>query len=982
MKHTSRLTAALAAGVLCAGTAVTAAPVVAAAPTASPAALADAPLINEFVTDTVGTDIHEYVEVLVPAGVDPATLTVISVEGDQNTRQGTVLTADRLTEVDTDGRALVERSFQNGSISFLLVSGEVSTGQQLDEVLDSLTVHDAVGVVDGGAGDRSWGHLLEAGFDGRGTTVGGASRVPDAGADWVRNDADGAGLLRDGAPVAGTPEDGEARNTPGAANEFAAASGPVEPIGPGPGCEVPATAVHEVQGSGDSSPLAGEQVTVRGVVTGVFQTGGFDGYYLQQTDDTADADPATSEGVFVHAPGAAEVTEGQLLTVRGTVSEHYGMTQISQDEASDCGTAVLPAPTELTFPITDLEPLEGMRTTLEEAVVLETYEYARYGSIVVGPERQFTPSAVHAPESAEAQALWEENLTHRITVDDGRSVQNPDPALHPGGGAFTLENLFSGGDTLTDLTGVLDYRYDTWALQPTQDAGYTDTVARPEVPEVGGDVTVAAFNVLNYFTTLGDRGAATAADFQRQKAKIVAAILELDADVVGLLEIENNDDVALQDLVDGLNEAAGEQRYAALETGVIGTDAITTAMIYQPAAVTPVGAHRVLDSSVDPRFDDTTNRPALAQTFAPVLAEGTTAQLEQFTVVTNHLKSKGSACAGDPGELNHLTGNCDQVRTDAAEALVDWTAQLPNAVIMGDLNSYDHERPIRTLVDGGFTDLKKAFEGEYAYSYVYDGMLGYLDYALADAALTPHVTGAASWHINADEVPLIGYETAYEKPAQQAIYAPDPYRSSDHDPVLFGLDLGLSTPAPEPEPETCEDGGFSDTPAGSTYHAAVEWLRCEGITHGYADGTYRPGRNITRGEAMAFLYRHLAEGHRSPETSPFSDLASGASFYDAITWGAAQGVTGGYTDGTFRAGREITRGEFASFVHRALGSPEAGAPAPGFSDVAEGQTHSAAIAWLQSEGLVNGYRDGTFRPGRQITRGEVAAILYRIADRG
>ncbi len=983
MKHTSRFTAAFAAGILCVGTVVTTAPVAGSTETSAPASAVSAPVINEFVTDTVGADIHEYVEVLVPTGVDPAALTVISVEGDNNTRQGNILSADRLTAVDADGRALVERNFQNGSVSFLLVSGEVSTGQSLDDIIDTLTVHDAVGVLDGDAGDRAWGTVLEGSFDGRGQTVGGASRVPDAGTDWVRNDFDGAGLVRDGQPVTGTPEDGEALNTPGAENALAtdAGSDPGDPGDPNLTCETDATGIHEVQGSGATSPIVGEDVVVRGVVTGVFQSGGFNGYYLQQTDATADADPATSEGVFVYAPGSAPVEQGELLTVSGTVGEHYGMTQVSQDAVTDCGTEELPAPVELTFPITDLEPTEGMRVTVPEAVVLETYEYARYGTIVVGPERQFTPTAVHAPESPEAQALYEENLAHRITVDDGRSVQNPDPALHPGGGAFTLENLFSGGDTLTDLTGVLDYRFDTWALQPTQDAGYEDTVTRPEVPEVGGDLQIAAFNVLNYFTTLNERGATTAEEFERQQAKIVSAILELDADVVGLMEIENNGDVALNDLVDALNEAAGEERYAALETGRIGTDQITTAMIYQPASVSPVGAHKVLDSSVDARFDDTKNRPALAQTFAPVVPEGSTAELDEFTVVTNHLKSKGSECAGDPTDLNHLTGNCDQVRTDAAAALVDWadSGDLPNAVIMGDLNSYDHERPIRTLEAGGFTDLKKAFGGEYAYSYVFDGMLGYLDHALADADLAPHVTGASSWHINADEVPLIGYETRYKKPAQQDVYAPDAYRSSDHDPVLFGLDLGISSVTPDPDPETCEITDFADNPEGSQFYSAVRWMQCAEITSGYVDGTYKKHRDITRGESIAFVYRYLKPEHTVPTTSPFSDVSTGFTHYEAITWAAQAGVTTGYLDGTFRPKKDVTRGEFASFMYRAAGEPEFTAPSESpYSDVLPGQAHYKAITWLHEQGVVEGYGDGTYRAGTDISRGEVAAILYRL----
>src|SRR5699024_10889751 len=181
-----------------------------------------------------------------------------------------------------------------------------------------------------------------------------------------------------------------------------------------------------------------------------------------------------------------------------------------------------------------------------------------------------------------------------------------------------------------------------------------------------------SFNVLNYFTTLGERGADTTAEFERQEAKIVSAINELDAQIVGLLEIENNDGVALDTLVAALNEAAGHPKWAAVRTGTVGTDAITTALIYQPEAVAPVGGYAVLDESVDPRFNTDKNRPALAQTF---LVRG---QGSRITVAVNHLKSKGSSCedVGDPEDPDGQ-GNCNGVRTAAAAALADWMADGP-----------------------------------------------------------------------------------------------------------------------------------------------------------------------------------------------------------------------------------------------------------------------------------------------------------------
>ncbi len=198
----------------------------------------------------------------------------------------------------------------------------------------------------------------------------------------------------------------------------------------------------------------------------------------------------------------------------------------------------------------------------------------------------------------------------------------------------------------------------------------------------------------------------------------------------------------------------------------------------------------MLDSSVDPRLP-ANNRPALAQTFTELEAGG------EVTVVVNHLKSKGSACTafGDP-DTGDGQGNCNLTRTLAAEALVDWLASDPTGqgtvgreLIIGDLNSYDHEDPIDVLRAAGYTDLLLRDQGEFEYSYNFDGELGYLDYALAGAALAERRDQAAAWHINSDESALYDYNVEFKNAALQALWAPDPYRSSDHDPVVVGLDL-------------------------------------------------------------------------------------------------------------------------------------------------------------------------------------------------
>ncbi|WP_405216062.1 ExeM/NucH family extracellular endonuclease [Agrococcus sp. Ld7] len=766
---------------------------------ATPAVAADHPVINEFSANVDGSDTgYEFVELYAAPGTDLSGHQVVIVEGDSGDRQGQVLDVSAAPTLDANGFGVVyPASFQNNSASVLLIDGSVAAQQQLDadgdgtiDASNEYTVIDAVGVSAGATGDVAYGTELAANFDGGTQTVGGASRIPDgtdtdAAGDWVRNDYNKAGFEG----FDGPPANGIAWNTPGASNEvFELEEPPTDGV-----CGSDAViAIGAVQGDGEATPLSGQTVTVEGTVVGDWQDGGFAGFTLQ---DAGDADSATSDGIFVYAPDAAEVAEGDLVQVTGTAGENFGMTQISNVALLDCGAGTMPAATELVLPIADHEPTESMLVTLPQTLsILEYFNYGRFGQVVVGTERQMQPTAVAAPGSAEAAAIAAANAVNRITIDDGRSAQNPDPAIHPANqDVFTLENAFRGGDTITGITGVLDWRFDTWAVQPTDAGTYGAVNERPAAPEIeGASLEIASFNVLNYFTTLGSRGAETAEEFDRQEAKIVAAINELGSAVVGLLEIENNDGAALDALVAALNEAAGSQQWAGIDTGTIGTDAITTAVIYQPALVAPEGDFAVLDSSVDARFDDGKNRPALTQSFRDLATD------RVLTVAVNHLKSKGSACDGDQGSPEQ--GNCNEVRTQAAAALADWMAGSPTGVeadgslIIGDLNSYDHEDPITTLEDAGWTDLLEEFQGEDAYTYVFDGQLGYLDYGLADPAMLPFVAGAEAWHANADEPSIIDYSMAFKKDAQDALFAPDPYRASDHDAVVIGLDWEMAVP--------------------------------------------------------------------------------------------------------------------------------------------------------------------------------------------
>jgi predicted extracellular nuclease len=366
-------------------------------------------------------------------------------------------------------------------------------------------------------------------------------------------------------------------------------------------------------------------------------------------------------------------------------------------------------------------------------------------------------------------------------------------------------NTLRTGDTIPSLTAALGFSFGAYELHPTSAVNFTRDNTRPAgPPDVGGELTVAAYNVLNYFTTLDDsgpicgplsnqgcRGADNAFEFTRQRDKIVTAISTLDADVVGLMEIENApDNTPEADLVAGLNAATAPGTYDYIAAAPIGDDAIRVALLYQPAAVTPLGSFEVLDSSDNPLFDDTLNRPMLVQSFV----ENTTGEV--FTVGVNHLKSKGSNCnaVGDP-DTGDGQGNCNVTRTNAAQAIVDFLATDPTGsgdsdyLVIGDLNAYAQEDPVVTIEAGGYTDLIETFVGTGfgagAYSFNFFSQSGYLDHGLASETMTTQVAGAGFWHVNADEPRVLDYNDFN----QPALFVPDEFRSSDHDPVLIGLNL-------------------------------------------------------------------------------------------------------------------------------------------------------------------------------------------------
>ncbi|TAF55700.1 MAG: ExeM/NucH family extracellular endonuclease [Oscillatoriales cyanobacterium] len=590
------------------------------------------------------------------------------------------------------------------------------------------------------------------------------------------------------------------------------------------------TQIHEIQGSGATSPLTGQTVTIEGIVTGDFQAGSgvngnLAGFYLQEEDADRDDNAATSEGIFVDdgsSPGV-DVGVGDRVQITGVVDEFANLTKITNVTSvtvQSSGNA-LPAIVDLDLPvasivtnadgddIADLEAFEGMRVRFPDTLsVTELFQLDRYGEIQLaqgGGLTQFTQT--NDPSVAGYDAHVQSIAKRRILLDDGQTRQNPDPIRYPDGRLEPSDSL-RRGDTIANLTGIVHFGRasgvngdETYRIMPTATPTFNAVNPRSTTPSaVGGNLKVASFNLQNYFTTLNSRGANTTSEFNRQTQKLVTALSRIDADVVGLVELENNYTAgatsAIATLVDALNAQLGAGTYAYVNPGGnVGNDAIAVGVIYKPSAVSLAADTTIAtltDSNLPAGFSGSlfsstnTNRSPLAVT----LSENATG--ERFTLVVNHLKSKSGNGTGADADAGDGQGSYNNMRLQGARTIDAWLdtdptgSGDPDVLMVGDFNAYLREDPIAFL-GSEYDNLIADRIGSNAYSYVFDGQAGVLDYAFSSASLTSQVTGVTEWHINADEPDAFDYDETFNPSGLFDGTTPD--RASDHDPVILGLQL-------------------------------------------------------------------------------------------------------------------------------------------------------------------------------------------------
>ena len=198
--------------------------------------------------------------------------------------------------------------------------------------------------------------------------------------------------------------------------------------------------------------------------------------------------------------------------------------------------------------------------------------------------------------------------------------------------------------------------------------------------------------------------------------------------------------------------------------------------------------------------------------------------------------------------------------------------------------------------------------------------------------------------------------------------------------AVTGTLAGYTTQSRESAPtaEVAWEDLFSDNQDADTwYYAPINWMVALDMTHGYVDGTFRPYQEVTRAEAVTFLYRYTKPDFEVPTESAFPDVPVGHNHFDSISWATETGVVKGYDDGTFKPRQDMTRGEVATILYRQA-NPDFTAPeeAP-FKDIEPGGTYYEPITWMESLDITEGYSTGNFGVFDEVSRGEIAAFLYR-----
>jgi hypothetical protein len=535
--------------------------------------------------------------------------------------------------------------------------------------------------------------------------------------------------------------------------------------------------IPQIQGLGSSSVYVNQVVKTTGIVTARFiGSNKIGGFFMQ--DPVGDNNPLTSDGIFV-STSTDNVAVGDNVEITGTVTETGGRTQLG----TITGTNILSS--KNTIPVVEVvynpdtwnwKQYEGMLIQFDQTLyVNNNSRLLSLGQLTLGTTRLYTPTNQFVHGTADYTALLAFNAKAQLILDDGITTGNYTPIQFA-----DASGTRRTGERITNLQAVVDYSNSAYTIYPATTPVFYGN-PRPTAPSDLGNynLKVCASNLDYYLPTNFGQGygAANATQAAQQQLKIVAGLLAIDADIYGLMEVEEGQK-ALTDLVTAMNAATVAGRYGFVNDGG-GMDGtyIKVGYLYRTDKVTP---YLNLQNTNSPSPYDRKK----------VQAFTLNSNNERFIFSLNHFKAKtGCPTSGTDTDQGDGQGCWNATRVLESTSITNLIANNltyygdDDVLIMGDLNSYGKEDPVEKLIQNGYTDMHRVFHADSAYSYVYDGEAGYLDNVLASPTMKSQITGVSVFHVNTDEPTMFEYSGS--------AYQPDMYRYSDHDPIVVGLSLGV-----------------------------------------------------------------------------------------------------------------------------------------------------------------------------------------------
>ncbi len=390
-------------------------------------------------------------------------------------------------------------------------------------------------------------------------------------------------------------------------------------------------------------------------------------------------------------------------------------------------------------------------------IVNRNYGYSGFKGLTMSVRRVFSPTNQAKPLTDEYKEVSKLNNTATFTLT-GCGYKRNGERLH------NLKAVVTDNMELKFVSGKWEGNNTRAAIEHTL----------PNVDMTGEhNVLVCGANLEYYLVqSLGTGyGPDNSYEHQKQRTKVKKALAEIHADVYGLVEIEQGQ-AALAEIAADLTSLTGSHYDYVNDGGAVDGSYTKSGYVYNSDRIQPVGIISQNNSIVKHR--------KMVQGF--ILIENN----ERFIYSINHFKAKSGSGTGKNADQGDGQGTFNYNRVQEAQSVLQVMEGYQNyyedndVLIMGDLNAYAKEDPIRKFTDAGMYDLHRYFHADSSYSYVYGEQAGYLDHAIANNALINQVTGMGAWHVNSDE----SDEYTYDKSNDQTVF-----RYSDHDPVLVGLRL-------------------------------------------------------------------------------------------------------------------------------------------------------------------------------------------------